>query len=54
VPLQRGVLLDNLDAALRMSASRGPAAAFQMDGESSGLLGASTPGSWPYHDQVGL
>ena len=43
-PLQRGVLLDELDAALRLGQSRGPATAFQFDGESSGLLGASTPG----------
>jgi hypothetical protein len=47
----RGVLLDNLDAALRLSQSRGPAAAFQLDGESSGLLGVSTPGHWPFNDQ---
>ena len=47
----RGVLLDNLDAALRMRQSRGPRVLFQMDGESSGVLGASVPGSWPFNDR---
>ena len=46
----RGALLDELDAALALPQSKGPARMFVLDGESGGVLGASVGGPWPFND----
>ena len=46
----RGVMLHELDAALALPQSRGPSRMFQLDGENSGVLGASVGGPWPFND----
>ena len=46
----RGALLDELDAALALPQSKGPARMFVLDGESGGVLGASSGGPWPFND----
>ena len=46
----RGALLDELDAALALPQSKGPARMFVLDGESGGVLGASVGGPWPFNE----
>ena len=46
----RGAMLHELDAALALPQSRGPSRMFQLDGENSGVLGASVGGPWPFND----